>query len=143
MVNAHKGITDIQGKFGLLNLKQSNIETDDNDTSDEFLSFENEPIALPKNKGGRPSLKYGKGSRRAYVLWLIAKELPSEQRKKISNRKLIKIAKTMQYRALFSNCAFKTLEQSISRGKTALEIDSEWNSEVCKKLFNVIHKLQP
>jgi hypothetical protein len=130
-------------KFGLLNLKQSNIETDDNNTSDEFLSFENEAIALPKNKGGRPSLKYGKESRRAYVLWLVAKELPSEQRKKISNRKLIQIAQTMQYRALFSNCTFKTLEESISRGKTALEIDDEWNSKVCKKLFEDIRKLQP
>ena len=130
-------------KFGLLNLEQSNMEADDGDAPNEFLFFENEPIAFPKNKGGRPSLKYGKEARRAYVLWLIAKALPSEQRKKISNRKLIQIAQTMQYRALFSNCAFKTLEQSISRGKTALEIDSEWNSEVCKKLFKVIHKLQP
>ena len=130
-------------KFGLLKLEQSNMEADDGDAPNEFLFFENEPIAFPKNKGGRPSLKYGKEARRAYVLWLIAKALPSEQRKKISNRKLIQIAQTMQYRALFSNCAFKTLEQSISRGKTALEIDSEWNSEVCKKLFKVTHKLQP
>ena len=129
-------------KFGLLNPEQSNMKADDGDAPNEFLFFENEQAPPEKNKGGRPSLKWGKGSRRAYVLWLIAKELPPDQRKKISNRKLIQIAQNMQYSALFKNCAFKTLEQSISRGKTALEIDSEWNSEVCKKLFKVIHKLQ-
>ena len=130
-------------KFGLLNLKQSDIKADDGDTPNEFLFFGNEQTLPEKNKGGRPSLKWGKGSRRAYVLWLIAKEFDPDQRKKISNRKLIQIAQNMQYSALFKNCAFKTLEQSISRGKTALEIDGEWNSEVCKKLFKVIHKLQP
>ena len=130
-------------KFGLLNLKQSYIKADDGDTPNEFLFLESEQTPPEKNKGGRPRLDWGKGSRRAYVLWLIAKELPPDQRKKISNRKLIQIAQNMQYSALFKNCAFKTLEQSISRGKTALEIDGKWNSEVCKKLFKVIHKLQP
>ena len=129
-------------KFGLLNLEQVDLEPGVQNASNEFLFFENEQIFPKKNKGGRPSIKWGKGSRRAYVLWLIAKELPQDQRKKISNRKLIQIAQTTQYRALFSNCLFGTLEQSISRGKTALEIDNEWNSEVCKKLFKVNHKLQ-
>ena len=129
-------------KFGLLNLEQVDLEPGAQNASNEFLFFENEQIFPPKSKGGRPSVKWGKGSRRAYVLWLFAKELPPDQRKKISNRKLIQIAQTTQYRALFSNCLFGTLEQSISRGKTALEIDGEWNSEVCKKLFKVNHKLQ-
>ena len=129
-------------KFGLLNLEQVDLEPSFHNASNEFLFFENEQIFRQKNKGGRPSVKWGKGSRRAYVLWLFAKELPQDQRKKISNRELIQIAQTTQYRALFSNCLFGTLEQSISRGKTALEIDDEWNSEVCKKLFKVNHKLQ-
>ena len=130
-------------KFGLLNLEQVDLEPGVHNAPNEFLFIENEQIPPEKNKGGRPSIKWEKGSRRAYKLWLIAKELPPDQRKKISNRKLIQIAQNMQYSALFKNCAFKTLEQSISRGKKALEIDGEWNSEVCKKLFKVIHKLQP
>ena len=129
-------------KFGLLNLEQVDLEPCVQNASNDFLLFGNEQTFPKKNKGGRPSIKWGKGSRRAYVLWLFAKELPQDQRKKISNRKLIQIAQTTQYRALFSNCLFGTLEQSISRGKTALEIDGEWNSEVCKKLFKVNHKLQ-
>ena len=133
----------ISYKYGLLNLEQTHLGLGSHDASNEFLFFETQQTPTEKNKGGRPSLKWGKGSRRAFVIWMIAKELPPDQRKTISNRKLIQIAQNMQHSALFKNCEFKTLEQSISRGKTALEIDGEWNSEVCKKLFKVIHKLQP
>ena len=131
-----------RSKFGLLNLQQASIKASENDSPNEFLFFEHIQTRFQKNKGGRPSKKWGKGSRRAFVLWLIARELPLEERRKISNRKLIQCAQKMQYKALFSNCAFTTIEHSVARGKTTLEIDREWNSEVCKKLFEVIHKLQ-
>ena len=53
-------------------------------------------VARPKppiNKGGRPRKTYHINERRAYCLWLIAKEMSEDQRAKITNRKLIELAK--------------------------------------------------
>ena len=41
----------------------------------------------PINKGGRPRKTYHINERRAYCLWLIAKEMSEDQRAKITNRK--------------------------------------------------------
>lgn len=70
----------------------------------------------PINKGGRPRKTYHIDERRAYCLWLIAKEMPEEARAKITNRKLIEIAHTMPFRGLFTSSQ-QTLETSVSRGK--------------------------
>lgn len=96
-----------------------------------------------KNKGGRPKVKININEKRAYYLWSIAKELPDIQRKHITNRKLIEIAKNMPFRGLFKGMTSQaTLEQSISRGKKELKIDAEWNSKVCVLLERDFHKLQ-
>jgi len=49
----------------------------------------------PINKGGRPSKTYHINERRAYCLWLIAKEMSEDKRAKTTNRKLIELAKKM------------------------------------------------
>jgi hypothetical protein len=95
----------------------------------------------PINKGGRPHKKYHINERRAYCLWLIAKEMPEEARAKITNRKLIEIAHTMPFRGLFTSSQ-QTLETSVSRGKKTLKIDNFWNSKVCVLLAEDIPKLQ-
>ena len=95
----------------------------------------------PINKGGRPRKTYHIDERRAYCLWLIAKEMSEDKRAKITNRKLIEIAHTLPFRGLFKSSQ-KTLETSISRGKKTLKIDKFWNSKVCVLLEEEIPKLQ-
>ena len=41
----------------------------------------------PKNKGGRPRVRFQINEKRAFYLWKIANELPKKQRTKITNRK--------------------------------------------------------
>jgi len=101
-------------------------------------------VARPKppiNKGGRPRKTYHINERRAYCLWLIAKEMSEVERAKITNRKLIEIAHTMPFRGLFISSQ-QTLETSISRGKRTLKIDKVWNSKVCVLLAEDIPNLQ-
>jgi len=101
-------------------------------------------VARPKppiNKGGRPRKTYHINERRAYCLWLIAKEMSEVERAKITNRKLIEIAHTMPFRGLFISSQ-QTLETSISRGKKTLKIDKFWNSKVCVLLEEEIPKQQ-
>jgi len=101
-------------------------------------------VARPKppiNKGGRPRKTYHINERRAYCLWLIAKEISEVERAKITNRKLIEIAHTMPFRGLFISSQ-QTLETSISRGKKTLKIDKFWNSKVCVLFEEEIPKLQ-
>ena len=95
----------------------------------------------PINKGGRPRKTYHIHERRAYCLWLIAKEMSEDKRAKITNRKLIELAHTMPFRGLFKSYQ-QTLETSISRGKKTLKIDKFWNSKVCVLLEEEIPKLQ-
>jgi hypothetical protein len=95
----------------------------------------------PINKGGRPRKTYHINERRAYCLWLIAKEMSEDKRAKITNRKLIELAHTMPFRGLFKSSQ-QTLETSISRGKKTLKIDKFWNSKVCVLLEEEIPKLQ-
>ena len=97
----------------------------------------------PINKGGRPRKTYHINERRAYCLWLIAKEMSEDKRAKTTNRKLIELAKKMSFRGLFADTTSQaTLEQSISRGKKTLKINQKWNSKVCDLLERDIHKLQ-
>ena len=95
----------------------------------------------PINKGGRPRKTYHIDERRAYRLWLIAKEMSEDKRAKITNRKLIELAHKMPFRGLFTSSQ-QTLETSISRGKRTLKIDKFWNSKVCVLLAEDIPKLQ-
>ena len=96
-----------------------------------------------KNKGGRPTVRFQINEKRAYYLWTIAKELPENQRAKITNRELIDLAKTKPFHDVFGNKTQQTtIEQSISRGKKVLDIDTSWNSKVCDLLEKEFHKLQ-
>jgi hypothetical protein len=96
-----------------------------------------------KNQGGRPKLRFHIDEKRAYSLWLIAKELPDDQQRKITNRKLIEYANNPLVNDHFGNeSAASTIEQSISRGKKTLGIDKNWNSKVCVLLQKDIHKLK-
>ena len=106
-------------------------------------TIEIEVKSPPKNKGGRPRVRFQINEKRAFYLWTIAQELPEKQRAKITNRKLIELAKTKPFHGVFKRTtASSTIEQSISRGKKVLKIDKNWNSKVCVLLEKEIHKLQ-
>ena len=55
-----------------------------------------------------------------------------------SNRDLILLAQENEYsittKKLFIGM-IATLEQSVSRGRNKLEVDENWNSEICEQLF--------
>lgn len=105
-----------------------------------FKKITSKPL---KNQGGRPKLRFHIDEKRAYCLWLIAKELPDDQRRKITNRKLIEYAQNMPFKGHFGTTrTASTIEQSISRGKKTLRIDKNWNSKVCVLLQKDIHKLK-
>ena len=93
----------------------------------EVAELETQSMIPPKNKGGRPRKSYHINERRAYCLWLMAKDFSQSERAKLTNRKLIEMA-------------HKT--PSISRGKKTLKIDDLWNSKVCDLLEQDIRKLQ-
>ena len=106
-------------------------------------AIEIEVKSPPKNKGGRPRIRFQINEKRAFYLWTIAQELPEKQRAKITNRKLIELAKTKPFHGVVKRTtASSTIEQSISRGKKVLKIDKNWNSKVCVLLEKEIHKLQ-
>ena len=106
-------------------------------------AIEIEVKSPPKNKGGRPRIRFQINEKRAFYLWTIAQELPEKQRAKITNRKLIELAKTKPFHGVFKRTtASSTIEQSILRGKKVLKIDKNWNSKVCVLLEKEIHKLQ-
>ena len=109
--------------------------------SPEDVKIEITRTRPPINKGGRPRKTYHIDERRAYCLWLIAKEISEDKRAKITNRKLIELAHKMPFRGLFTSSQ-QTLETSISRGKKTLKIDKFWNSKVCVLLEEEIPKLQ-
>ena len=109
--------------------------------SPEDVKIEITRTRPPINKGGRPRKTYHIDDRRAYCLWLIAKEMSEDKRAKITNRKLIELAHKMPFRGLFISSQ-QTLETSISRGKKTLKIDKFWNSKVCVLLEEEIPKLQ-
>ena len=107
----------------------------------EVAAFETRSIIPPKNEGGRPRKSYHINERRAYCLWLIAKDFSQSERAKFTNRKLIEMAHKTPFKDLFKSSQ-QTLEPSISRGKKTLKIDDGWNSKVCDLLEQDIRKLQ-
>ena len=64
---------------------------------------------------------------------------PQDERSKITNRDLILLAQEVynsdSTKDLFNERITATIEQSVSRGRTSLKIDENWNSEVCEKLY--------
>ena len=107
----------------------------------KVAELERQSMIPPKNKGGRPRKSYHINERRAYCLWLIAKDFSQSERAKLTNRKLIAMAHKTPFKGLFKSSQ-QTLEPSISRGKKTLKIDDLWNSKVCDLLEQDIRKLQ-
>ena len=102
----------------------------------------NSLVGPKPKKFGRPKTYSPLGSlqnRRAFALWLIVKNFNEAIPDMLTTRHLIIIARNhpeyIEYaslRSLFPDN--EDLEQSISRGKTALSIDRNWASDVCEKL---------
>lgn len=107
----------------------------------EVAESETHSMIPPKNKGGRPQKSCHINERRAYCLWLIAKDFSQSERAKLTNRKLIEMMHKTPFKGLFKSSQ-QTLEPSVSRGKKTLKIDDLWNSKVCDLLEQDIRKLQ-
>jgi hypothetical protein len=94
-----------------------------------------------KKPNGRPKISFfkKKNNRRAFALWFLMKNRTQNKRAKITNRDLILLAQEVynsnSTKDLFSERITATIEQSVSRGRTSLKIDENWNSEVCEKLY--------
>ena len=69
----------------------------------------------------------------------MVKAWPQSKRAKITNRDLISLAQKVSYsntaQELFDESMSANIEQSVSRGRTALKIDKNWDSEVCEKQY--------
>lgn len=97
--------------------------------------------SLLKPKRGRPR-KPPIGSKdawRAFRLWMVAREFSESERAALTNRQLIQVVTAVEDYMNVPNGlrAFPKAgshEQSVSRGKKALGIDSHWNSAVCEKI---------
>ncbi|MDA8811644.1 hypothetical protein N9Z04_03755 [Amylibacter sp.] len=95
---------------------------------------------LNKNDNGRPkkSILLGIDQKRVFALWFMIKDWSQVKKSNTSNRDLILLAKenecSITTKKLFIGM-IATLEQSVSRGRNKLEVDENWNSEICEQLF--------
>jgi hypothetical protein len=112
-----------------------------------FLLESGERIEKIKKKiNGRPKVSFfkKKDNLRVFALWYMIKNWPQDERSKITNRDLILLAQEVSYskktKELFDDSMSANIEQSVSRGRTALKIDANWNSEVCEKLYENLGK---
>lgn len=79
---------------------------------------------------------------RAFILWNYAQKLSVDARSKVSNRELIAFAAKVEGMLSVPNQerAFPPggdFESSISRGKSALEIDKNWTSALCEEIARI------
>ena len=95
---------------------------------------------LNKNDNGRPkkSILLGIDQKRVFALWFMIKDWSQVKKSMSSNRELILLAQenecSITTKKLFVGM-IPTLEQSVSRGRNKLEVDENWNSEICEQLF--------
>jgi len=102
--------------------------------------------AITPKRTGRPKKRAFEDINclRAYAIWqYVQRNIPEEMRSGLSNRSLIAALSAIekeaektwpeQRKVLFSTMT-ANLEASISRGRTKLAIDENWNSPVCEKL---------
>ena len=95
---------------------------------------------LSKNPNGRPkkSILLGIDQKRVFAIWFMIKDWSLVKKSNTSNRELILLAQENEYsittKKLFIGM-IATLEQSVSRGRNKLEVDENWNSEICEQLF--------
>ena len=84
-----------------------------------------------------------KSSARAFLLWMTVNKLkPSDFTGNLTNRSVINYAIKLEATGYWKTKYFdtqmtesRTIEQSVSRGKKELEIDSSWHSNVCEKIY--------
>ena len=95
---------------------------------------------LSKNPNGRPkiSILLSLDQKRVFALWFMIKDWSQVKKSNTSNRELILLAQENECsnttKKLFIGM-IATLEQSVSRGRNKLEVDENWNSEICEQLF--------
>lgn len=100
----------------------------------------------PKRQGAPPKVKYQNlHCERAFWLWMLAKNISTAQgvrldRNALTNRELIRVARSVgdkipNHKRLFHTGSDETLETSVSRGIKELEINDEWQSDVCEKIL--------
>lgn len=100
----------------------------------------------PKQRGAPSKGKYQNlHCERAFWIWLLARNISTAHgsrltRGSLSNRELIRVARALRdkipnHTKLFHVGSDETLETSVSRGIKELEIDDEWQSDVCEKIL--------
>ena len=97
---------------------------------------------LNKRVGGRPAKSNLQkvDNLRAFTIWFVIwKYLPDLELAKYTNRRLIEFMKSSENGLPNSKKYFhvttNNLEQSLSRGRTNLQIDENWHSDVCEKVY--------
>lgn len=98
-------------------------------------------IARPRGRPAKEPIGT-KDAWRAWTLWRIAQNLEEQTRKNITNRELIDLASRVENELCIPNSerAFPPggeFEQSVSRGRTMLEIGDDWKSELCEKIDQI------
>ena len=105
----------------------------------ELLSSQSSNNGRPKKDGKLGPIT----NRRAFALWFMARHFFKGKPVKVTSGELIAMARNVpkelgreKYQKLFPlNGA---LEQSVSRGKTALKINKNWQSKDCEKLYETL-----
>ena len=89
---------------------------------------------------GRPKTGHYQdiNSLRAFFIWWEVKDWPVKQRRLANNRELIERMRNLTNNEMRVKYwpDRQSLEQSISRGRKKLKIDSNWNSKVCEKILH-------
>lgn len=95
-------------------------------------------LGIPSARAGRPSKsdELRANQMRAFHLWLVVQGYPEQMRREVSNRSLIiTIRKDKTFsgatRELWVKGAYKSIEESVSKGKSWWGIDRNWNSSKC------------
>ncbi|GAG18884.1 unnamed protein product, partial [marine sediment metagenome] len=114
--------------------------------TDRLAELDAQTAKLKPRKGRPPKNPHDNiDANRARALWRIAhvigaltQKSPHDPRRgvKITTRQLIQLAKDVvpASEGLFEPYVTDTtIEQSVSRGRSILEIDDEWRSKVCEK----------
>ena len=97
---------------------------------------------LNKRVGGRPAKSNLQkvDNLRAFIIWFVIwKYSPDLELAKYTNRQLIEFMKSskngLPNPTKHFHVTTNNLEQSLSRGRTSLQIDENWRSDVCEKLY--------
>lgn len=106
-----------------------------------MLEMAQNMAAFKKKVGRHKKSEYGSiDCIRAMYIWLYVHKLNKQADLSLENRHLIKQMQLLGERDCRIAKVFppehSRLQSSVSTGKTKLEIDDQWRSKVCEKLFN-------